>query len=440
MSDGETENIIDSFFGFLGDYGGAITGIGSIAGAVSEANQLSNLGNNVQKSLTQLGQELQTGSQFQGYGVSSGLGSSTVGTDGAINLGVDQNMNQANAGQLGLGGGLDYMNQAAALDGGQSAMDWNAAAQNPIGLANGINPNQGGFGQTSQNMLAQSSQLNPTTGTYGAASQDAMRRSLADPSQRQQEIFGQLMAIQNPELNRQQASQMAQEYAMGRGGVMGSQYGGTSGDAAMARARTQASNQAAISAMQQADNERKMFGDIASQYGQIGQQNYQNIANRENALNNAAGQFGQLGNQSYANMVDRENALGQLGAAYGQLGNQANSLTNDRAGMLSQLGNAMGQLGMDASKLSYLPMEMQMKLLDLGRTNSDLAQTGQLTGNDYFGQLALGGANSNMQAQKASSELLGNLYGALLNNAGGQQNADGSGTSGFFGMLEKFIS
>lgn len=221
---------------------------------------------------------------------------------------------------------------------------------------------------------------------------------------------------------------------------MGSQYGGTSGDAAMARARTQASNQAAISAMQQADNERKMFGDIASQYGQIGQQNYQNIANRENALNNAAGQFGQLGNQSYANMVDRENALGQLGAAYGQLGNQANSLTNDRAGMLSQLGNAMGQLGMDASKLSYLPMEMQMKLLDLGRTNSDLAQTGQLTGNDYFGQLALGGANSNMQAQKASSELLGNLYGALLNNAGGQQNADGSGTSGFFGMLEKFIS
>ena len=440
MSDGETENIIDSFFGFLGDYGGAITGIGSIAGAVSEANQLSNLGNNVQKSLTQLGQELQTGSQFQGYGVSSGLGSSTVGTDGAINLGVDQNMNQANAGQLGLGGGLDYMNQAAALDGGQSAMDWNAAAQNPIGLANGINPNQGGFGQTSQNMLAQSSQLNPTTGTYGAASQDAMRRSLADPSQRQQEIFGQLMAIQNPELNRQQASQMAQEYAMGRGGVMGSQYGGTSGDAAMARARTQAGNEAAFQAMQQADAERKMFGDMASQYGQVGQQNYQNIANRENALNNAAGQFGQLGNQSYANMVDRENALGQLGAAYGQLGNQANSLTNDRAGMLSQLGNAMGQLGMDASKLSYLPMEMQMKLLDLGRTNSDLAQTGQLTGNDYFGQLALGGANSNMQAQKASSELLGNLYGALLNNAGGQQNADGSGTSGFFGMLEKFIS
>ena len=432
-------NPVSNFFGYLGDHAGAITGIGSIAGAVSEANQISNLGDNVQKGLTQLGQELQTGSQFQGYGVSSGLGDSTVGTDGTINLGVGQDMNQANAGQLGLGSGLDYMNQAAGLDGGQSAMDWNAVAQNPIGLSRDINPNQGGFGQTSQNMLAQSNRLNPTTGTYGAASQDAMRRSLADPSQRQQEIFGQLMAIQNPELNRQQALQMAQEHAMGRGGVMGSQYGGTSGDAAMARARTQASNQAAISAMQQADNERKMFGNMASQYGQVGQQNYQNIASRENALNNAAGQFGQLGNQSYANMVDRENALGQLGAAYGQLGNQANSLTNDRAGMLSQLGNAMGQLGMDASKLSYLPMEMQMKLLDLGRTNSDLAQTGQLTGNDYFGQLALGGANSNMQAQKASSELLGNLYGALLNNAGGQQNADGSGTSGFFGMLTDFL-
>ena len=434
MSDGETENIIDSFFGFLGDYGGAITGIGSIAGAVSEANQLSNLGNNVQKSLTQLGQELQTGSQFQGYGVSSGLGSSTVGTDGAINLGVDQNMNQANAGQLGLGGGLDYMNQAAALDGGQSAMDWNAAAQNPIGLANGINPNQGGFGQTSQNMLAQSNRLNPTTGTYGAASQDAMRRSLADPSHRQQEIFGQLMAIQNPELNRQQASQMAQEHAMGRGGVMGSQYGGTSVDAAMARARTQAGNEAAFQSMQQADAERKMFGDMASQYGQVSNQNYANMSNQQSALNNAASQFGQIGNQNYSIMADRENAFNQLGTQLGQLGNQTNANANDRMGMLGQLGSSLGQLGIEQSQLSYLPMEMQMKLLDMGRTNAELSQSGQHTGLGYLAQLGLGGSTANLNAQQIGSQMTGNLYNSILSNAGGATSEDGS-VSGIGGLL-----
>ena len=52
------------------------------------------------------------------------------------------------------------------------------------------------------------------------------------------------MAIQNPELDRQQAAQQARKYAMGQGGIGGSAYGGTAEDAAMAKARAQASNQA----------------------------------------------------------------------------------------------------------------------------------------------------------------------------------------------------
>ena len=170
---------------------------------------------------------------------------------------------------------------------------------------------------------------------------------------------------------------------------MGSQYGGTSGDAAMARARAQAGNEAAFQSMQQADSERKMFGDMASQYGQVSNQNYSIMSDRENALNNTASQFGQLGNQANAN-------------------------ANNRMGMLGDLGNSLGQLGMDQSQLSYLPMEMQMKLLDMGRTNSELAQSGQHTGLSYLAQLGLGGSTANLNAQQIGSQLEGNLYNAAI--------------------------
>ena len=87
--------------------------------------------------------------------------------------------------------------------------------------------------------------------------------------------------------------------------------------------------------MQQADSERSMFGQMASRYGQLANQNYaNNLTQQQNYLQNAA----------------------QLG----QLGNQASQIANDRGGMLSQIGSAMGQLGIDQNKLSYLPMQMQM--------------------------------------------------------------------------------
>ena len=103
---------------------------------------------------------------------------------------------------------------------------------------------------------------------YMDAATDAINYSLADPSGRQQEIYDQMMAMQNPELNRQQMAQQAREYAMGRGGVRGTQYGGTAEDAAMARARADSSRAAAVEAMKLADNERSMFSQMGSNYGQ----------------------------------------------------------------------------------------------------------------------------------------------------------------------------
>lgn len=470
----------DSIQNFIGQHGNTIASAGSVYGALDAADEIRGLGNAQQQYLTDLGNQLNTDSGFQGYGVTTNLGQTNVGTDGSITGAGLGPTGMWNAGNSALSNGSTMLQGAAGVTGGQSAMDWNGAAQNAMGQGGGVNPNHGYFGQQSQALSNQAGTLNPSHGyfgqqsqavanqasalspnhgQFGQAAQTARDLSLADPSQRQSEIFNQIMAIQNPELNRQQASQMAQEHAMGRGGVMGSQYGGTSGDAAMARARTQAGNEAAISAMQQADAERKMFGDMASQYGQVGNQNYANMSNQQSALNNAASQFGQIGNQNYANisnqqsalnnaasqfgqignqnysiMADRENALNQFGTQLGQLGNQTNANATDKMGMLGQLGSSLGQLGIDQSQLSYLPMEMQMKLLDMGRTNAELAQSGQHTGLGYLAQLGLGGSTANLNAQQIGSQMTGNLYNSLLSNTGGATSADGS-VSGLGGLL-----
>ena len=384
---------LNSFFDFLGNHGNTIAGIGGIAGALDSANDIAKLGSASQEFLTGLGSEMVDNTKFQGYGVTSGLGSSTVGQDGSINFGLGLDQNWGN-GHNNINAGFNYMNQGAGLNSGQSATDWNSVANN---------------------YMKQASQVNPNHGAFGPAAEQAISASLADPSQRQAEIFNQIMAIQNPELNRQQAAQMAQEHAMGRGGVAGSQYGGTSSDAAMARARAQAGNEAALNAIQQADAERKMFGDMASQYGQVG-------------------------NQNYGLMADRENAFNQMAGTFGQLGNQFSQIANDKMGMLGQLGAQMGQLGIDQSRLAALPMEMQMKLMDLGRVNAEMAQSGQLTGQDYYSQLALGGANNNINANKVASELKANLYSALLSNLGSESDGQGNMVSGLFGMLSDGLS
>jgi hypothetical protein len=47
----------------------------------------------------------------------------------------------------------------------------------------------------------------------------------------------------------------------------------------------------------------------------------------------------------------------------------------------------------------------------------------------------LGGVNANINAQKVSSELMGNLYNSVLSNLGGTSGSDGSGLSGIGGLL-----
>ena len=191
---------------------------------------------------------------------------------------------------------------------------------------------------------------------FGGA-QAAMQDALGDTAAREQEIYNRAMAMQEPGLQRAQAAQQAREYAMGRGGVRGSQFGGTAEDAAMARARAEAMNQASFQAMGQAQQE---------------------------AMNRA------------------------------------------------QMGNIAGQLGLQGYTTSFTPMQQQLMALQEGRAGAGMAQTGQLTGAGYGAQLGLGGIQAQINAEKAASELFGNLFGAGMTALG----SIGAG-AGEAGLLEQ---
>ena len=246
----------------------------------NQASNIEDRGQFISDSLNTLGTSLADNSKFQGYGVTSALGSTNVGADGSVSFGVGPNSTMQNQANGMMGASMQAMNNA----------------------------------------------MQPTVG-------------------REQDIYSRMMAMQNPELNRAQAAQQAREYAMGRGGVRGSQFGGTAEDAAMARARADASNQASLAAMQQALAEQKQQAGMAANFGQLGQGQYQT---------------------------------------------------------------------------SFLPMSQQMALMQLAGADADRAQTGQLTGQGYLGQMGTAGYQTQINALKSASELRGNIIDSILDNAGAE--------------------
>jgi hypothetical protein len=224
-----------------------LLGLGATALAANYGfNQASNIEDRaagISSDLTTLGDNLNTGSQFQGYGVTSRLGNSSISPNGSVNMGVGPN--------------TQMQNQAMGMMG---------------------------------------------------SSINAMNNAMQSTPQREQDIYNRMMLAQQPQLNQMQAAQQAREYAMGRGGVRGSQFGGTAEDAAMARARAQASNQAYLAAMQQALAEQQQQTNMAGTFGQLGQQQYSNSflpMNQQMALMQLAqgdadrAQTGQLTGQGY---------------------------------------------------------------------------------------------------------------------------------------------
>lgn len=322
-----------SFWSLLGT-------LGTAAGGYALAQNIGSTGDQAADDMGALASQLQNDSAFKGYGVTSGLGSSTVGTDGSTTLGVGPDAAMQAQGQAAYGNGMTNMGTAASML-SQGATNANAGQAN--------------------NMMG--------------AGYDQMAGAFGNIPGREQEIYNRAMAMQQPGLDANRAQTNAQEFAAGRGGVMGSQFGGSGEDAAMARAQAQAQNQASFQAMGQAQQE---------------------------AMNQVA-----AGNQMFG-----------AGAGYNQAGLGNAQLMQGAGGALGNLGGQQAGMGLQGYQTSFLPMEQQMKLMGLSQNNANMAQTGQLSGAGYAAQLGLGGIQAQINAQKAASELYGNLFSSTMNNAG----------------------
>jgi hypothetical protein len=235
--------------------------------------------------------------------------------------------------------------------------------------------NQGALG--GMDMMQQAgANMGANQGAYMNASQQAMNNSMQNTAGREQDIYGRAMAMQQPMLDQQRAQMNAREYAQGRSGVRGSQFGGSGEDAAMARAQAQAQNNASFQAMGQAQQEMMNQANMASQYGQMGQ-----------GMNSAMGQMGQ----------------------------------------------GMGQMGQGMYNMGYMAPNYQLNALQAGAQGGNMAQTGQLTGTGYGAQLGLGGIQTSVNADKAASEMYGNIVASMMNNANGE-----NGSSSWLGSLLPF--
>ena len=308
-------------------------GLGAAAGGLLYASEITDRGQGYANDMGTLAANLQQQSGFKGYGVKTGVGQSQFAPDGSLDVGVGPDQGMINAANQGALGGMDMMQQAGA-------------------------------------------NMGMNQGAYMDASQQAMGNSMQNMAGREQDIYNRAMAMQQPQLDQQRAQQQAREYAQGRGGVRGSQFGGSGEDAAMARAQAQAQNNASFQAMQQGQQEMMNQANMANQYGQMGM-----------GMNSAMG----------------------------------------------QMGGAMGQMGQGMYNMGYMAPNYQLNALQAGAQGGNMAQTGQLTGTGYGAQLGLGGIQTSVNADKAASEMYGNIVASMMNNANGE-----NGSSSWLGSLLPF--
>lgn len=341
-----------------------LAGAGSAAMGYDMAKKLGQTGEDAANQMGELAGQLRDDTAFKGYGV-KGIGESTIAADGSLDVGVGQNTGMAAdaATQMGAAG-LNY-GTAASLAGSNASNPAYQQAMTQMGMAGtGTGHQQGSM--------------------YGA-SQEMLNRSMMDTGAREQEIYNRSMAMQQPGLDQAKAAQQANEFAMGRGGMRGSQYGGTAEDAAMARAQAGAMNQASFQAMGQAQAEQAQQANIANMFGAQGLQ--------------AAGINSQIGQ-----------AMGQLGQGQASLGQGA-------AGLMNQIGQSNQSLGQQNFQNSYMDYNQQLQALQLGQANAGMSQSGDFTGAGYGAQLGLGGIQSQINAEKAATELYGNMFSSIMGNA-----------------------
>jgi len=202
---------------------------------------------------------------------------------------------------------------------------------------------------------------------------------------REQEVYQRIRAAQSPEEERQRLSLENRLASQGRLGVSTEQFGGTPEQFALAKAQSEAQNQAALMAMQQAGTEEQQALQRAlSLSGQTGQL-AGTSSQLESAAQSRASELSQLGLS--AEQIEsrlQSEGLGRAGQAAGlssqfrQASSGLESEALQRGLGLSQLGLAGTQAGagLEAQRLQQL---LGLQQADIGAAGAQQAlQQGRL--------------------------------------------------------------
>jgi len=240
---------------------------------------------------------------------------------------------------------------------------------------------------------------------YGGLAGQAAQQVLQPTGAREAEVFERIRATQRPEEERQRLALEQRLAAQGRLGTRSAAYGGaTPEQLAMATAQEEARNRASLSALQQAQAERRQSLGEAQALGGLFTQQAGLSSQLQSQAQQRASQLSQLGlsaervqAQLEAEGFGREMQLAGAGLQAQQAQSALESQAQQRATQLAQLG------------LSAEQVQSRLQTEGLGRATTAAGQAAQLA------QVAGG-----LQAQQAG---LGAQFAGLGANLAGQQQA-----------------
>lgn len=423
------------FGGIADNFGDIAGGVGGMSAINAAYNRLGSVGDQALAGANVVAGKGIEQSQFKPFTVTTATGGkATVGDTGSLGIsggGVEQGITGSLLGQATSRFGAQVPAGAAQLQGagtqaierGQQQLLETPAMTSGLQGASQALLGQGrvGLAQSPFGLAGQQRAADQAFGLGGSF----MGRAAAPMSAREQDVYGRIRAMQQPEEERQRLALEERLANQGRLGVRTAMFGGTPEQLALAKAQEEAQDRAALAAMQQAQQEQQQQAAIGAQFAGLGS----NIATQRQALQAAQQAMAQQALQGGSAIAAQEQALR---SAQQQRALQA--LQSGQNLMAGQMGlqEAQQRLGLGALTGAYIPQAQTLNALQQGLIASQLAQRGQLYGAGLFGEASMGGLEALLGAGLGQANLMGNVGSGLLAGALGGSN---SGSGGLLSII-----
>ena len=174
---------------------------------------------------------------------------------------------------------------------------------------------------------------------------------------------------------------------------------------------------------------------MAMQQPMLDQQQAAQQAN-EFAMGRGGVRGSQFGGTAEDAAMARARAQASNQASFQAMGQAQQEMMNQ-----GQLSSMFNQQANQNYAQSFTPLQMQIAALQGAMGNAGMNQSGQFTGAGYGAQLGLGGMQSQINAEKAATELYGNMFNSILNNASGWGSAldDAGGIGGLWNTISNIF-